>query len=115
MNKIAITSLALAATLGVSATFAQQKMDDMKGMAPAMSAASSAQTTHMASGVVKKVDVSAGLVTLSHGPVKSLNSPAMTMGFQVQDKMLFDRLAVGKKVDFEFVQGPKGYIVTSVK
>ena len=39
----------------------------------------------------------------------------MTMGFQIQDKMLFDKLAVGKKVDFECVQGTKGYVVTAVK
>ena len=44
-----------------------------------------------------------------------MNWPAMTMGFQVKDKMLFDKLAVGKKVDFEFVHGTKGYVVTAVK
>lgn len=37
------------------------------------------------------------------------------MGFQVQDKMQFDKLAVGKKFDFEFVQGPKGHVVTTMK
>ena len=42
-------------------------------------------------------------------------TPAMTMGFLVKDKMLLDKLAVGKRVDFEFVQGSKGYVVTAVK
>lgn len=62
-----------------------------------------------------KVDVGAGIVTLAHEPVKSLNWPAMNMGFQVKDKMLLDKLGVGKTVDFEFVQGAKGYVIAGVK
>ena len=115
MIKVATTTLVLAATLAGPAAFGQQKMDDMKGMDAPKAAPSSARTTHMATGVVKKVDARAGLVTLAHDPVKTMNWPAMTMGFQVKDKMLLDKLSVGKKVDFEFVQGSKGYVVTSVK
>ena len=115
MIQVATTTLVLAATLAAPAAFAQQKMDEMKGMDAPKAAASSAAMTHMATGVVQKVDAKAGLVTLAHEPVKTMNWPAMTMGFQVKDKMLFDKLAVGKKVDFEFVQGSKGYVVTSVK
>jgi Cu(I)/Ag(I) efflux system protein CusF len=70
---------------------------------------------HAAAGVVKKVDAKAGLVTLAHEPVKSLSWPAMTMGFQVKDQALFDKLAVGKKVDFDFEPGSKGYVVTAVR
>jgi Cu(I)/Ag(I) efflux system protein CusF len=70
---------------------------------------------HKATGVVKKVDPKAGSVTLAHDPVKSLNWPAMTMGFQVKDKMLLDKLAVGKKIEFEFVQQGKDYVITLVK
>lgn len=44
-----------------------------------------------------------------------MNWPAMTMGFLVKDKMLLDGLTVGKKVDFEFVQSTKGYVLTSVR
>ena len=73
------------------------------------------QASHKATGVVKKVDPKAGTVTLAHDPVKSLNWSAMTMGFQVKDKMLLDKLAVGKKVEFEFVQHGKDYVITSVK
>ena len=114
MNKVA-TTFVLAAVLAATTAFAQQKMDDMKAMDAPKPAASSAQMTHMATGVVKKVDAKAGLVTLAHEPVKTMNWPAMTMGFLVKDKMLLDRLTVGKKVDFEFVQGSKGYVVTTVK
>lgn len=117
MKSTAINTIVAVAALTTTAAFAQQKMDDMKGMdmAKKPAAAASAAAVHMATGVIKKVDATAGLVTLAHEPVKSMNWPAMTMGFQVKDKMLFDKLAVGKKVDFEFVQGAKGYVVTTVK
>jgi Cu/Ag efflux protein CusF len=77
--------------------------------------AAGAQTAHKATGVVKKVDPKAGTVTLAHDPVRSLNWPAMTMGFQVKDKPLLNKLAVDKKVEFEFVQQGKNYVITSVK
>jgi Cu(I)/Ag(I) efflux system protein CusF len=117
MNKVAITTFVLAAALGASTAFAQQKMDEMKSMDMSKTPAASAPAamSHQATGIVKKVDAKAGLVTLAHEPVKTMNWPAMTMGFQVKDKMLFDDLAVGKKVDFEFVQGSKGSVVTAVK
>ncbi len=117
MKTFALTTLIIAATLSASA-FAQDKMDSMKNMKgmnmPAMPA-SGAQATHSATGMVKKVDAGAGVVTLAHEAIPSLNWPAMTMSFQVKDKMLLDKLLVGKKVDFEFVQGDTGYVVTSVK
>ena len=70
---------------------------------------------HQATGVVKTVDAKAGTVTLAHDPVKSLKWPAMTMGFQVKDKALLDKLQPGKKIEFEFVQQGKDYVVTAVK
>jgi Cu(I)/Ag(I) efflux system protein CusF len=36
-------------------------------------------------------------------------------GFQVKDRVLLDKLAVGKRVDFDFVQATNGYLVTAVK
>lgn len=114
MSKFAFGALALA--LSLPSAFAQQKMDDMKGMDKAQAPAASApMMVHHATGVVKKVDPKLGLVTLAHEPVKSLSWPAMTMGFQVEDKMMFDQLKVGQKVDFDFKQGSKGYVVTAVK
>ncbi|OGS97776.1 MAG: hypothetical protein A3K04_02290 [Gallionellales bacterium RBG_16_56_9] len=71
--------------------------------------------THTATAVVKNVDTANGKVTLAHDPVKSLNWPAMTMSFAVQDKVLLDKLAVGKKVNVEFIQQGSEYVVTAVK
>ncbi len=114
MKKSLINSLAAILVLSATAAMAQQKtMDGMKDMPTSKPA--SAQTAHMAKGKVTKVDATAGVVTLAHEPVKSLNWPAMTMGFQVKDKMVLDKLTVGKTVDFEFVQADKGYVVTKVK
>ena len=70
---------------------------------------------HHATGVVKKVEPAAGRVVLAHGPVKELNWPAMTMGFAVKDKALFNKLVVDKKIEFEFVQQGSVFIVTAVK
>jgi Cu(I)/Ag(I) efflux system protein CusF len=70
---------------------------------------------HQASGVVKGMDALAGTVTLAHGPVASMNWPAMTMAFKVQDKALMDKLAEDKRVDVEFMQMGSDYVVTAVK
>ncbi len=119
MKHTATLTLLVTLALGGGTALAADKMDNMKGMEmkgmdmggqKAMPGA-----THQAVGVVKEIDPKAGMVTFAHEPVKSLNWPAMSMGFAVKDKMLLDKLAVGKKVEFEFVKEGKGYAVTSVK
>ena len=77
---------------------------DMKGMESGDKAQGAA---HTAVGVVKNVDPTKSTVTLDHDPVKSLNWPAMTMGFTVKDKALLDKLQADKKIEFEFVQQGK--------
>ena len=92
---------------------AKSCQDMMKGMHQANKGSKAAR--HEAVGTVKSVDPAAGTVTLAHGPVKSLNWPAMTMGFTIKDKTLFDKLSVGKKVDVEIVQQDGNYVITAVK
>ena len=70
---------------------------------------------NQASGVVTKVDPAAGKVTIKHGPVPSLKWPAMTMAFVVKDKALLDKMKKDQKIDFEFVEQGKDYVVTKVK
>jgi Cu(I)/Ag(I) efflux system protein CusF len=74
-----------------------------------------APAAHEATGIVKSVDPAKGAVMLAHDPVKSLKWPAMTMPFTVKDKALLDKLQPGRKVQFEFVQQGRNYIITSVK
>ncbi|MEO8313696.1 MAG: copper-binding protein [Pseudomonadota bacterium] len=68
-----------------------------------------------ATGVVQKVDVAGGKVTIAHGPIKSLSWSAMTMAFVVKDKALFKKLEAGKTVSFQIVQEGADYVVTAVK
>lgn len=114
MKQTAILTLLVALALGAGTAFAADRMDDMKGMDMGGQKAKTG-ATHQAVGVVKEIDSKAGMVTFAHEPVKSLNWPAMTMGFVVKDKAMLDKLAVGKKVEFEFVKEGKGYAVTGVK
>ena len=114
MKKILITLFAVVLANPASSAMAQQKTGDTKA-ATVSEPMAAMPATHSARGTVKKLDVAAGVVVLAHGPVKSLNWPSMTMGFKVGDKTLFDKLAVGKAVDFEFMQTDKGYVVTGVK
>jgi Cu(I)/Ag(I) efflux system protein CusF len=96
-------------------------MTACKGMMTEMDSGSKAQgrqtygAVHKTAAVVKAVDLDKGKVTLAHEPVKSLKWPAMTMDFTVRDKTLFDKLAVGKKVDVEFTRQGSSYVVTAVK
>lgn len=114
MKKTLIALFAVVLAQPANTAMAQQKAGDMKA-ATVSEPKAAKQATHSAHGTVRKLDVATGVVVLAHGPVKSLNWPSMTMGFKVGDKMLYDKLAVGKAVDFEFMQADKGYIVTGVK
>ncbi|HYD95987.1 MAG TPA: copper-binding protein [Noviherbaspirillum sp.] len=74
-----------------------------------------AAMSHEAEGTVKSIDAKKTRVTIAHGPVQSLKWPGMTMAFAVKDKSLFDKLTVGQKVQFEFVQQGANYVITSVR
>jgi Cu/Ag efflux protein CusF len=88
------------------------KSMDMKGMKTNKKATTAA---HQGVGVIKEINAATGVVTLDHGPITSLNWPAMTMGFKVKDKTLLDNIKPGNKVDFTLVQAGKDYVITSIK
>jgi Cu(I)/Ag(I) efflux system periplasmic protein CusF len=105
--------LAIAAAmivLPMTATHAQTSPDLTKANKPAASDGA----IHKATGVVKSVDRNKSTVTLAHSPVASLNWPAMTMPFTVKNKALLDKLPVGGKIEFEFAQQGKDYVITRV-
>lgn len=110
-KQVVLWSMAILGALGAPGHAQTMKMEDMGKMEKSSRPAA----THKAVGVVKKVDPGKGVVTLAHGPVKSLNLPAMTMSFVVKEKPLFDKLRADKKVEFEFVQQGKDYVITTVK
>ena len=92
--------------IAISSSYAQMKDMDMKGMQG---------QSHKGTAVVKKVDPAGSRVTLAHDPIRSMDWPAMTMTFMVKDKALLDKLAVNKKIEFEFVQQGSDYVITAVK
>jgi Cu(I)/Ag(I) efflux system protein CusF len=120
MRKLAVaTAVFIVAALTVPA-FAQQSgmggmKDEMKDMDMSKPAPMSPQTVHKGIGVVKKLDPTAGTVTINHGPIATMNWPAMSMTFKVRDKALMNKLAVDKKVDFQFVQQGKDFVVTDAR
>ena len=64
-----------------------------------------AATTHekggqLAEGEVRKVDKDAKKITIRHGPIQSLDMPALTMVFLVKDLALLDKVKTGDKVRF---------------
>lgn len=99
-----------------AAAYAQS--DSMRAMdmteKPAASKGAPAKP-HKAAGTVTKVDAVSSKVTIAHGPVESLKWPAMTMNFVVKDKALLGKLSSGKKVEFEFVQQGRDYVIVSAK
>lgn len=51
-------------------------------------------------GTVKKVDTAGRKITIAHGPLANLKMPPMTMTFDVQDKVVIDKVKPGDKIRF---------------
>ena len=60
-----------------------------------------AMAQQLADGEIRKVDKKAGTLTIKHGPIQSIDMPAMTMLFQVKDAAMLDRVKAGDKVKFQ--------------
>lgn len=68
------------------------------------------------SGEVKKIDESAGKITLRHGPAKSLGmDEGMTMVYRLKDATILKQVKVGDRVKFEAEQTDNGYVVTKLQ
>lgn len=91
-----LTALLLGLVLSAGTGLAQNKERDMGGMN--MEEMHGDAMTHYAVGVVKSVDAQSGKITLDHGPVKTLDWPAMTMIYHVRDRSLMPKLGMNKKV-----------------
>lgn len=71
----------------------------------------------MVKGVVKKIDAGAGKITLTSGPIKSLDMDEdnMTMMFHVQDPAMLKQVRVGDKVQFEAGRVNGQIVVTTIQ
>ncbi|MEW6764407.1 MAG: copper-binding protein [Pseudomonadota bacterium] len=54
----------------------------------------------LADGEVRKVDKSAGKITIKHGPLPNLGMGAMTMVFRAADSTMLDQLKAGDRIRF---------------
>jgi len=81
-------------------------------MAPDKPAAGAEALSH---GEVKKVDKDAGKVTIKHGPLVSLDMPAMTMVFRVKDPAMLDQMKTGDTIRFKAEKLGGNYTVTELQ
>ena len=96
--KIASPLIAIAAI--PLAAIAAGEHDGHGALTPAMKMQGQAPA-RLVDGLVKKVDKTAGKVTLAHGPLTNLGMDmAMTMAFRVKDAAWLDQMKVGDKIRF---------------
>jgi len=74
-----------------------------------------AQAPSLADGEIRKVDKDAKKITIKHGPLPSLDMPAMTMVFQVKDPAMLDQVKAGDKVKFEAQKLGGAFTVTKIE
>jgi Cu(I)/Ag(I) efflux system membrane fusion protein len=85
------------------------------GGKPAGAPDAKAGLTHTGEGTVEAVDAATATVKLSHGPIASLQWPAMTMDFAVADKALLAGLKPGMKVRIGLREGAPGeYLLVAI-
>ena len=85
-------------------------------IAIALSSAAAMAQADMVKGEVKKIDESAGKITLKHGPIKNLGmDEGMTMVFRVQDPAMLKQVKVGDKVQFQAERATAGITVTKIE
>lgn len=113
MKQTAMFSLVIVLTLGASATFAGEKMDDMNMAAPPGKQQDAGHQAVQGKGVVKAVDPGKGTITIAHEAIPTLKWPAMTMSFKI-DKQLASTVKPGEHVTFELVANGMGGAITKV-
>jgi len=74
-----------------------------------------AEASVMSEGVVRKIDVANGKITLKHGPIVNLDMPPMSMVFRVQPPELLSGIKVGDKVKFHVEDINGTYTVTAIQ
>ncbi len=69
---------------------------------------------HMAQGTLNSIDLAAGTINISHGPVESVGWPAMTMTFRLADLDAAAELTPGQRIEFRFTTD-SGATVTAIE
>ena len=66
-------------------------------------------------GEIRKVDKSAGKITVKHGEIKNLDMPPMTMVFGVKDAAMLDKVKQGDKVRFRAANEDGKFTITEIQ
>ena len=104
-----------AVTAAIALAFAGPAIAAQHGGAPAAQKAAKPSDAAYAEGEVRKVDKEAGKITLRHGPIASLDMPAMSMVFRAKDPAMLDRVKEGDKVRFKAEKVQGAYTVTEIQ
>jgi Cu/Ag efflux protein CusF len=99
--------LAAALAAGVSAPAFAQQTGSAQATAPA--------ATELTEGEIRKVDKSAGKITVKHGEIKNLDMPGMTMVFAVSDPAMLDKVKQGDKVRFRAANQDGKITITEIQ
>lgn len=78
-------------------------------------AASKTSASALSDGEIKKVDKSAGKITIKHGPIANLEMPNMTMVFRANDPAMLEQVKTGDKVRFAADRINGVYTVTKIE
>ncbi len=73
-----------------------------------------AAKSDMGEGLIKKVDIAKGTVTLQHGALPN-GMPPMTMAYKVKDVAMLDKLHAGQKIRFATDPADGGMTVTKIE
>jgi RND family efflux transporter MFP subunit len=110
-NPGAAAAASSAKTPGTAAAPAAQGSGGAINPAPVASAA----VGHRGEGTVKSVDTKSGTVSIAHGPIETLQWPAMTMDFKTANSGLLADAKPGTAIAFEFVErSPGEWVITKV-
>jgi len=111
MNKILLAAL-LACAGTVSAV--AQTAEPGASTQPSTGSTATATAADMTEGEVRRIDKTAGKISIKHGEIKNLDMPPMTMVFQVKDAAMLDTVNVGDKVRFHVEKQGGALVVTEL-
>jgi Cu(I)/Ag(I) efflux system protein CusF len=103
IGKIIVKSFGIEPTILENGSIMKARIYPVVAALLAMSCIGAFAEDAMVKGVVKKIDGAAAKITLTSGPIKSLdmNDDNMTMVYKVQDPALLKQVNVGDKVQFQ--------------
>lgn len=114
MKNLISSSLVLVLLAGSGAVLAGEHQSGMNHAAM-QDAQHKTSAIHHAEGTVNSIDMEHGKINITHGPVKSLKWPGMTMDLKVKDNAILKGVKPGQKVKFEIEkEGDGQFCITRI-